>query len=91
MTIEPNFCPYHFPRYLPQSNHPCKECYMEPGWDDLSNRWMKWYRQEHSMEKQEDVERLSGIKALREKQEKKKREGLLNVFVDGDESAGRIV
>jgi hypothetical protein len=43
------------------------------------------------MEKQEDVERLSGIKALREKQEKKKREGLLNVFVDGDESAGRIV
>jgi hypothetical protein len=64
---------------------------MEPGWEDLPKRWMKWYRQEHSMEKQEDVETLSGIKALREKHERKKREGLLNVFADADESAGRIV
>lgn len=90
-TIEPNFCPYHFPRYLPKSQHPCKECYMLPEWQDLWMRWMKWYRQEHAVEKQEDVERLSGIKALRESHEKKTREGLLNVFVNGDESAGKIV
>jgi hypothetical protein len=63
---------------------------MTPEWEGLSTHWMKQYRQDHPMEKQEDVERLSGIEALRERQKKKMREGLLNVFVDGDESAGRI-
>lgn len=45
------------------------------------------------MEKQEDVERWSEIEALmeRERHRGKEMEGLLNVFVDGDESAGRIV
>lgn len=42
------------------------------------------------MEKAEDVEQLSGIEGLKEKEREKRREGLLNVFVDGDESAGRI-
>jgi hypothetical protein len=42
---------------------------MLPEWDNLSGRWMKQYRQDHPMEKQEDVEHWSGIKVL------KKREG----------------
>jgi hypothetical protein len=51
---------------------------------------MKWYYQEHPLEKQEDVERSSGIEALRKKHEKKMRERLLNVFVDGDERFGNL-
>jgi hypothetical protein len=46
------------------------------------------YRLNHPLEKPEDVPRLSGIAALIEK--KAGKEGLLNVFVDGDESARRI-
>jgi hypothetical protein len=53
---------------------------------------MKWYGQDHPMEKPEDVEHNSGIGALKEKEGQMQRshEGLLNVFVHGDESAGRI-
>lgn len=51
---------------------------------------MKQYRQDHPMEKAEDVERLSGIEGLKEKKGEKRREALLNVFVDGDESAGWV-
>lgn len=60
---------------------------------------MKEYKTEHPLSKAEDVERLSGVEYLREKNKKKRclemmereREGKLNVFVDGDEGAGRIV
>jgi hypothetical protein len=89
LDVVPNCCPYHFPRYLPQSNHPCIDCYMLPEWEHLSRRWMKWYRLDHPRENMEDLERLSGIEALKEQQMQKARKGLLNVFVDGDESAGR--
>lgn len=90
-TIEPNYCPYHFPRYLPQSHRPCIECYTKPEWADLATRWMKQYRQDHPMEKVEEVEQSSGVEGLKEKErEKRRREGLLNVFVDGDEAAGRV-
>lgn len=52
---------------------------------------MTWYRQDHLLENLGDVERLSGVKPLRERHEKRAHEGFLNVFVDGDESAGRVV
>jgi hypothetical protein len=89
IDIVPNYCPYHFPRYTPQSNHPCIDCYMLPEWEYLSKRWMRWYRFDHLREKIEDVERLTGIEVLREKQARRARGELLNVFVDGDETAGR--
>jgi hypothetical protein len=65
---------------------------MLPEWEHLSKRWMNWYRQEHPLEKLEDVEHNAGIQALRETQVHIQRsgEGLLNLFVHGDESAGRI-
>jgi hypothetical protein len=47
---------------------------------------MKSYREHHHVGKAENVERESGIKALRER-----REGLVNVLVGGDEGMGRIV
>lgn len=49
---------------------------------------MTWYHADHVLENPEDVERLSGVHSLRERQA---RAGFLNVFVDGDDSAGRIV
>lgn len=52
---------------------------------------MTWYRQDHLPENLGDVELLSGVKGLRERNERKAHEGLLNVFVDGNESAGRVV
>jgi hypothetical protein len=65
---------------------------MLPEWEHLSKRWMKWYRQEHPLENVEDVKWNSGIEALRERQMQvrgEERDGLLNVFVHGDEGAGR--
>jgi hypothetical protein len=38
----------------------------------------------------ENVERDSGVEALRER-ERMRKEGLLNVFVHGDEGAGRLI
>jgi hypothetical protein len=69
-TIEPNLCPYHFPRPLPQSNHPCLDCYMEPAWAHLATCWMRQYREDHVMEKMEDVERWSGITELRAREKR---------------------
>jgi hypothetical protein len=63
---------------------------MLPEWGHLAGRWMKAYREHHPLGKAEDVERESGSEALKEK-EKRKEEGLLNVFVDGDEGVGRVV
>ncbi|KAH7394943.1 hypothetical protein DE146DRAFT_789744 [Phaeosphaeria sp. MPI-PUGE-AT-0046c] len=85
---QPNYCAYYFPHNLPKSNHPCIDCFVLPEWEQRAKRWMTWYRADHSMENPVDVERLSGIAALREE---KAHEGLLNVFVDGDECAGRDV
>lgn len=84
--IEPNFCPYYFPHNLPQSNHPCIECFVSPEWRDRVERWMKWYRNDHLLGKEVDVEKWSGVEELR----RKARAGKLNVFVDGDESAGWV-
>ncbi|KAF2829226.1 hypothetical protein CC86DRAFT_437011 [Ophiobolus disseminans] len=104
-TIAPNFCPYHFPRDLPQSNHPCIECYFLPEWAHLAERYVKSYAEGHPLNKREDAEKMSGIERLRkefrEKQEKEREqremarkgdetEGKLNVFLHGDESAGRV-
>jgi hypothetical protein len=90
VTIEPNFCAYHFPRHLPQSKQPCIECYMLPKWEFMAERWMKSYREGHPLDRVENVERDSGVEALRER-ERMRKEGLLNVFVHGDEGAGRLV
>jgi hypothetical protein len=63
---------------------------MLPEWEHMADRWMKAYREHHHLGNAENVERESGIEALKEK-EKRKEEGLLNVFVDGDEGVGRVV
>ena len=57
---------------------------------------MKSYAEGHPLNRKEEAEKMSGIERMRgewrEKQAKegKGREGKLNVFVDGDESAGRV-
>jgi hypothetical protein len=101
-TIDPNWCPYHFPRHLPASNHPCIDCYFLPQWAHLSDRYVRSYAEGHQLNKRADAERLSGIERMREEwsarqemrrdeeEEGKGREGKLNVFVDGDEWAGRV-
>lgn len=100
--IEPKFCPYHFPHHLPQSNHPCIECYFLPPWAHLAERYVKSYREGHPVNKPEDAEKLSGIERLSEEykmrqsqnQSQRRKQsggvGLLNVFVDGNEDAGRV-
>lgn len=54
---------------------------------------MQWYKNDHPLGKVEEVERLSGVEYLKEKQgykELREREGKLNVFVDGAEGAGWV-
>jgi hypothetical protein len=57
---------------------------MLPEWEHMADRWMKAYREHHHLGNAENVERESGIEALRER----RREGLVNVFVGGDEGWG---
>ncbi|CAO2654904.1 Nn.00g116370.m01.CDS01 [Neocucurbitaria sp. VM-36] len=64
---EPDYCSYHFPRYLPQSRRPCLQCYVQPEWEDMPKAWMRMYKETHPYVKEEDVERLSGIAELRER------------------------
>jgi hypothetical protein len=98
--IEPNVCPYHFPRDLPLSNHPCIKCYFLPKWAHLADRYVKSYQEGHPLNKPEEAEVMSGIAKMREEfrlkggegqgQTESGREGLLNVFVHGNEGAGRV-
>jgi hypothetical protein len=65
---------------------------MLPEWEFIAERWMKSYREGHPLDRVENAERDSGVVALRERErERMRREGLLNVFVHGDDGAGRIV
>jgi hypothetical protein len=75
---------------------------MQPEWEKLRRRYVKEYIVNHPLDKREDVERLSGIERLRQEAAQREmgmntrektpgRAGLLNMFVDGDESAGKVV
>ncbi|KAF1846595.1 uncharacterized protein K460DRAFT_406793 [Cucurbitaria berberidis CBS 394.84] len=66
-AVEPNYCPYHFPRYLVPSRRPCLECYVRPERGELPKAWKKKYKETHPYAKEEDVERLTGIAELRER------------------------
>ena len=78
---------------------------MRPEWESLRKRYVGKYQECHPLDNHADAERLCGIGALVERNRQAqtqaeaegqargqdgRREGLLNVFVDGDESAGRI-
>lgn len=64
--LEPNYCPYYFPRYLAQSRKPCLLCYMQPEWEEQRKAWVAAYRTDHPLAKPEDAQRLSGIEGMRE-------------------------
>lgn len=75
---------------------------MRPEWEGLRKRYVKVYIENHPMDKREDAESMSGIERLAQdatlregdvgvRKRDSGRAGLLNVFVDGDESAGRIL
>ena len=58
---------------------------------------MKSYAEGHPLNRKEEAEKMSGIERMRgewrekeRQREERGREGKLNVFVDGDESAGRV-
>jgi hypothetical protein len=72
---------------------------MRPEWETLRKRYVRLYQENHPMDNHGDTERLCGIGELVEKNRQAemqaqgqdgRREGLLNVFVDGDEGAGRV-
>ncbi|KAF1937713.1 hypothetical protein EJ02DRAFT_458503 [Clathrospora elynae] len=65
-TVDPNFCAYHFPRYLPQNRAPCLACYSQPEWERDRDRWMGAYRETHPGVNTEHLEGLTGIKRIRE-------------------------
>jgi hypothetical protein len=74
---------------------------MQPEWEELRRRYVKEYIINHPLDKREDAEWLSGMERLRQEAAQKEmgidsrnktagRAGLLNVFVDGDESVGKV-
>jgi hypothetical protein len=63
---------------------------MLPEWKFMAECWMKSYREGHPLDRVENVKRDSGVEALWER-ERTRKEGLLNVFVHGDEGAGGLV
>ncbi|CAI6271335.1 unnamed protein product [Periconia digitata] len=64
---KPNLCPYFFKRLTPASVRPCLKCYMKPEYEVQRTRWMAEYRNSHYGVQAEDVERLSGVEAVRER------------------------
>jgi hypothetical protein len=75
---------------------------MQPEWEEIHRRYVKEYVVNHPLDKREDAERLSGMERLRQKTAQSEvgmdtrenmvgRAGLLTVFMNGDESAGKVV
>ncbi|KAF1994448.1 hypothetical protein P154DRAFT_539592 [Amniculicola lignicola CBS 123094] len=60
-------------RHLPTSAYPCVQCYLQPRWKALRERWVQEYRSTHRGTREEDVERLAGIEHVAEQA------GVLNV------------
>jgi len=64
----PNYCPYTFPHYLPQSRHPCLLCFViGKEWQSEREKLVSAYRQEHHGVRGEDLERLCGLEGLRDR------------------------
>ena len=60
-SVDPSFCAYHFPRYLPQSKVPCLACYGRSEWEGYRRAWMRSYRELHPSVKEYALEVSGGV------------------------------
>ncbi|PVI03172.1 hypothetical protein DM02DRAFT_652792 [Periconia macrospinosa] len=62
-----NFCSYFFTRKTPTSLRPCAACYLKPEYKKERDRWVSDYCATHFVTKPEDLERLTGIEAIKQR------------------------